>query len=82
MSIHNVQFHNKIRKLPKIFVLWSYRKNKFKSALVNETSGFELSMFDCILLAIHKSCAVVSCQYLILIGALGKLGYMTVAFPG
>ena len=27
MSTHNIQFHNKIKKCPKIFVVWSYRKN-------------------------------------------------------
>ena len=27
MSTHNIQFHDKIRKLPKNICFWSYRKN-------------------------------------------------------
>ena len=27
MSTHNIQFHDKIRKLPLVFVFLSYRKN-------------------------------------------------------
>ena len=60
MSTHNIQFHDKIRKLkfPEIFVFLRYRKNfvglknKFESAMVNEPSGFELLKFDCILIII------------------------------
>ena len=54
MSTHNIQFHDKIRKLPEIFVFLSYRKNflrlknEFELAMVNEPSVFEPSRFDCI----------------------------------
>ena len=27
MSTHNIQFHDKIRKFPQIFVFWSFLKN-------------------------------------------------------
>ena len=53
MSTHNIQFHDKIRKFPKIFVFLSCRKNfvgaknEFELAIVNEPSVFELLRFDC-----------------------------------
>ena len=52
MSTHNIQFHDKIRKFPQIFVFMSYRKNfvwtnnEFESSMVNEPSLFELLRFD------------------------------------
>ena len=27
MSTHNIQFHDRIRKFPEMFVFWSYKKN-------------------------------------------------------
>ena len=55
MSAQNIQFHDKIRKkLPQIFVFWSYQKNfvgtknKFESSMVIKPSLFELLGFDCI----------------------------------
>ena len=48
MSKHKIQFHNKINKLPQLFVFLSYRKNflrtenVFELAMVNELSVFEL----------------------------------------
>ena len=54
MSAHNIQFHDKIRKFPYVFVFLSYRKNflrthkRFELAMVNEPSVFELLRFDCI----------------------------------
>ena len=53
MSTHGIQFHDKRRNLPKIFVLLNYRKNfigtkkEFELAIVNEPLVFELSKFDC-----------------------------------
>ena len=61
MSTYNIQFHDKIRKFPEIFVFLRYRKNfvglknKFESAMVNEPSGFELLRFDCVLIIIMFS---------------------------
>ena len=56
MSTHNIQFHDKIRKFPFIFVfLRAIRKislglkNEFELAMVNEPSVFELLRFYCIL---------------------------------
>ena len=54
MSTYNAQFHDKIRKIPEIFVFLSCRKNfvgtqkEFELAMVNEPSVFELLSFDCI----------------------------------
>ena len=31
MSTHNIQFHNKIRKIPSVFVFLSYRKNSVRT---------------------------------------------------
>ena len=48
MSVHNIQFHYKIRKFPYIFFFLSYQKNsqglknKFELAMVNKLSVFEL----------------------------------------
>ena len=55
MSTHSIQFCDKIRKCPLIFVLLSYRKNfvgkglknEFELARENEPLVFELSRFDC-----------------------------------
>ena len=50
MSTHNIQFCDKMRKFPLIFVFLSCRKdfkNEFKLPKVNEPSVFELSRFDC-----------------------------------
>ena len=49
MSTHKIQFYDKIRKFPEIFVFLSYRKNfvgehnEFESSKVNEPSVFESS---------------------------------------
>ena len=51
MSTLNIQFYDKIRKFPSIFVFLSYRKNFIatqKRVMVNEPSVFELLRFDCI----------------------------------
>ena len=54
MSTHNIQFHHKIRKFPKYFFFWSFRKNfvgtknEFELAMVNEPSVFEPLRFYCI----------------------------------
>ena len=55
MSTHIIQFHDKIRKFPYIFVFLGYRKkkglkNEFELAMVDEPSRFELLRFDCNLL--------------------------------
>ena len=53
MSTLNIQFQDKIRKFPEIFIFLSYRKNflglknEFELAIVNEPSVFEPSRFDC-----------------------------------
>ena len=39
MSIHNIQFHDKIRKIPYMFDFLSYRKN-----FVGLKNEFELAM--------------------------------------
>ena len=49
MSTQNIQFHDKIRKFPEIFVFLSYRKNfvgeqnEFESSKINEPFVFESS---------------------------------------
>ena len=53
MSTHNIQFHDKIRNCPEVFVFLRCRKNfmglknEFELAMVNESSMFELLRFDC-----------------------------------
>ena len=54
MSTHNIQFHDKIRKFPQIFVFLSYRKkivpglkNEFQLDMIKEPSVFELLRFHC-----------------------------------
>ena len=50
MSSHNVQFHDKIRKFPEIFVFLSYRRNfkgTQKTSHGNEPSVFELFRCEC-----------------------------------
>ena len=53
MSTHNIQFHDKRRKIPEIFVFLSYRKNfvgtqnKFELGIVNKPVVFELLGFNC-----------------------------------
>ena len=53
MSTHNIQFHDKIRKLLKYLFSWATGrvsqglKNEFELAMVNEPSVFELLNFDC-----------------------------------
>ena len=52
---HNIQFHDKMRKFPSIFVFFHARtswglKNEFELAMVNEPSVFELSRFNCVYL--------------------------------
>ena len=53
MSTHNIQFHDEIKKNPTFLHFVAIRtsqglKNKFKLAMVNEPSVFELLRFDCI----------------------------------
>ena len=53
MSTHNIQFHDKIRKFPLVFVFLSYRKNFVgtqKRVRINHDKPlvFELLRFDCI----------------------------------
>ena len=55
MSIHNIQFHDKIRIIS-LFVFMSYRKNFLGTQIQvrvshrsNESSVFELLRFDCII---------------------------------
>ena len=52
--VHTIQFHDKIRKFPQLFLLLSEEfhrdpKNEFELARVNKPSMFKLLMFDCIL---------------------------------
>ena len=54
MSTHNIQFHDKIRNVPQIFVFLSYRKNFVgieKRVLISHGKraiGVEPSGFNCI----------------------------------
>ena len=54
MSTHNIQFHDKSRTFPEVFVFWSFQKKlvgtqkRVKLSMVNELSEFELLRFDCI----------------------------------
>ena len=54
MSTHNIQFRDKIRKFPLVFVFWSFWKNfvvtqnEFELVMLNKPSVFELLRFNCI----------------------------------
>ena len=55
MSMHDIQFRDKIRKFHLVFVFelsegFQRLKNVFKLTMVNEPSVFELLRFDCMML--------------------------------
>ena len=53
MSAYNIQFHDKIRKFPEIFVFLSCRKNFVRTQKqVNKPSVFKSSRFYC--MSVHN----------------------------
>ena len=72
MSTHNIQFHDKKKKIRKYMVSGAYGrisqglKNKFQSAMANKPSRFELLRFDCTQCIQHTECNLYMLQNYIL----------------
>ena len=62
MSTHSIQFHDKIKKNPKMLVFWKKTseefcrnsKNELELSMVNEPLMFELLRFDCTFIRISS----------------------------